>query len=146
MDVKKGDIAVYQKKKGQSYYTNRHSCFLLTYHIVLVTKFRNPVLQNNVKESVYSTIKDILKEKKCSLVQLNGESDHVHILFEAGPEISLMELVNVIKTKTARFARRDFPDDVKKYYWKPYFWTDSYFVTTVGSNTINVVTEYIKNQ
>ncbi len=137
---------MYQKKKGQSYYTNRHSCFLLTYHIVLVTKFRNPVLQNNVKESVYSTIRDILEEKKCSLVQLNGESDHVHILFEAGPEISLMELVNVMKTKTARFARRDFPDEVQKYYWKPYFWTDSYFITTIGSNTIDVVTEYIKNQ
>ena len=103
-------------------------------------------MQNNVKESVYSTIKDILEEKKCSLVQLNGESDHVHILFEAGPEISLMELVNVMKTKTARFARRDFPDEVQKYYWKPYFWTDSYFVTTIGSNTIDVVTEYIKNQ
>ena len=137
---------MYQKKKGQSYYTNRHSCFLLTYHLVLVTKFRNPVLQGNVRESVFSTIRDILTERDCNLIEMNGEADHIHVLFEAGPEVSLMELVNVIKTKTARFARRDFPDEVQKYYWKQYFWTDSYFVTTVGSNTIDVVTEYIRNQ
>ena len=137
---------MYQKKKGQSYYTNRHSCFLLTYHLVLVTKFRNPVLQGNVRESVFSTIRDILTERDCGIMEMNGEADHIHVLFEAGPEVSLMELVNVIKTKTARFARRDFPDEVQKYYWKQYFWTDSYFVMTVGSNTIDVVTEYIRNQ
>ena len=35
---------MYKKKSGQPYYTNRHSCFLLQYHMVLVTKYRKPVL------------------------------------------------------------------------------------------------------
>ena len=137
---------MYKKHVGQTYYTNRHSCFLLTYHMVLVTKYRNPVLQGNIKDNVYQTIRSIMEEKKCRILQLNGEPDHVHILFEAGPDIAPMELANVIKTKTARFARRDYPADVGKYYWKKYFWTDSYFVTTVGNNTVELVSEYIKNQ
>lgn len=137
---------MYQKKPGQSYYTNRHSCFLLQYHLVLVTKFRNPVLDGMVKGSVYETIRSIFDEKKLVILSINGEPDHVHILFGAGPDICPLELVNVVKTKTARFARRDYPNEVAKYYWKPYFWSDSYFITTVGENTVYIVKEYIDNQ
>ena len=140
------DTTVYKKKFDQSYYTNRHSCFLLTYHLVLVTKYRHPILVDGVKGTVYSTISDILKEKCLNLISMNGEADHVHVLFEAGPEICLLDLVNVIKTKTARFARRDNAEFLQKYYWKPYFWTDSYFVSTAGNTSKSVLQEYIKNQ
>ena len=51
---------MYKKKRGQDYYTNRHSCFLLQYHLVLVTKYRKPVLKGEVKELVYQIIRDIL--------------------------------------------------------------------------------------
>ena len=45
-----------KKKTGYEYYTNRHSCFLLQYHIVLVTKYRHPVLTGDVKTAVYERI------------------------------------------------------------------------------------------
>ena len=35
---------------------------------------------------------------------------------------------------------------LKKYYWKPLFWSDSYFVATVSENSLTMVKEYIKNQ
>ena len=35
---------------------------------------------------------------------------------------------------------------LKKYYWKPYFWSDSYFIATVSENTLDLVKNYIKNQ
>ena len=54
---------MYVKRKGQSYYTNRHSCYLLQYHMVLVTKYRHPVLTGGVKDVVYQTIRDIFREK-----------------------------------------------------------------------------------
>ena len=73
----KGEIEyMFEKKNGQTYYTNRHSCFLLQYHMVLVTKYRHPVLTGGVKEIVYSTIRDIFMEK------------------------GLVSLVNIVKTKT----------------------------------------------
>ena len=136
----------YKRKKDKLYYTNRHSCFLLQYHMVLVTKYRKPVLQGKVKESVYNIIKDLCDERGYRILEINGEPDHVHLLFETGPDMSPMEFANVVKTKTARFTRRDYPKEVGKYYWKPYFWTDSYFVTTVGTNSRAVVQDYIKNQ
>ena len=137
---------MYKRKKGQLYYTNRHSCFLLQYHMVLVTKYRRPVLTGKIKDHVYNTIRTIFEERGYNILEMNGEPDHIHILFEAGPDTAPMELANVVKTKTARFVRRDLPDEVNKTYWKQVFWTDSYFVTTVGTNSLAVAQDYIKNQ
>lgn len=137
---------VMHKRKGQNYYTSRHSCYLLAYHLVLVTKYRHLVLKDNVKNVVYDTIKTILEEKGINLIQINGEEDHIHVLFEAAINTDLLQLVNVIKTKTSRFARSRCSEELSKYYWKPYFWSDSYFITTTGMSELKVVSEYIENQ
>ena len=138
---------MYRRKKDQPYYTNRHSCFLLQYHMVLVTKYRKPVLQGEVRELVYQTIRDIFSEKGLNILEMNGGSDHVHILFEADPYTTPGELVNVVKTKTSRFARKKFGDtELRKYYWKPLFWSSSYFVATVSENSLKAVQSYIQNQ
>lgn len=138
---------MYKKKLGQTYYTNRHSCFLLQYHIVLVTKYRRPVLTGAVKELVYQVIQDIFDEKDLVILEMNGEADHIHILFEADPFTAPGTLVNVIKTKTSRYTRKQYGDTIlKEYYWKPLFWSDSYFATTVSENSLQMVQEYIKNQ
>ena len=135
-----------KKIKGQPYYTNRHSCFLLQYHIVLVTKYRHPILEGKIKESVYTTIQNICDEKGYNILEMNGEPDHVHILLETGTDMKPQEFINIIKTKTARFTRRDYGELLKKWYWKSLFWSDSYFISTVGVNTLDVVKQYIQNQ
>jgi putative transposase len=138
---------MYKRKSNQPYYTNRHSCFLLQYHMVLVTKYRKPVLTGEVKELVYRTIRDIFTERGLNILEMNGAEDHVHILFEADPYTTPGELVNVVKTKTSRFARKEYGETVlKKYYWKPLFWSDSYFITSVSENILANVQKYIQNQ
>ena len=128
---------MYKKRSGQTYYTNRHSCFLLQYHIVLVTKYRRPVLTGPVKDLVYQVIQDIFDEKKLVILEMNGEADHIHILFEADP----------FTAPGSRYARKEYGETLlKEYYWKPLFWSDSYFVTTVSENSLQMVQEYIKNQ
>ena len=60
---------------------------------------------------------------------------------------TLQELVNVIKTKTSRFARKQNGDTLlKPYNWKPLFWSDSYFVTSVSENSLTHIKTYIQNQ
>ena len=136
-----------QAQENQPYYTNRHSCFLLQYHLVLVTKYRKPVLFGPIKDLVYQTIQTICDEKGLVILEMNGEADHVHILFEADPFTCVGELVNVIKTKTSRFARKQYGDTLlKPYYWKPLFWSDSYFVTSVSENSLTNIKTYIQNQ
>ena len=79
------------------------------------------------------------------ILEMNKEADHIHILFEADPFTAPGTLVNVIKIKTSRYARKQYGDTLlKKYYWKPLFWSDSYFAITVSENNLQLVQEYIK--
>ena len=138
---------MYKRKTGQPYYTNRHSCFLLQYHMVLVTKYRHPVLTGEVKDAVYEKIRSIFQERKLEILEFNGKADHIHILFEADPLTAPGELVNVVKTQTSRAVRKLYGETLlKKWYWKPYFWSDSYFITTVSENSLQNVQIYIQSQ
>ena len=101
---------MYKRKAGQSYYTNRHSCFLLQYHMVLVTKYRHPVLTGKIRDTVYEKIQSIFKDRGLEILEFNGEADHIHILFEADPLTAPGELVNVVKTQTSRTARKLYGD------------------------------------
>ena len=137
---------MFKKVKDKPYYTNNHSCFLLTVNMVLVTKYRKPVLQGKVRDYVFALIKETMESENVIIREMNGEADHIHILFDYAPDIRLSELINKIKSRTARLVRRDYPVEVGEYYWKPLFWTNSYFLGSVGSNTTEIVKEYIQNQ
>ena len=97
--------------------------------------------------AIIQTIRNTFDEKGLVILEMNGEADHVHVLYESDPFTSPGELVNIVKTKTSRFARKQYGDTIlKKYYWKPLFWSDSYFVTTVSENSLSLVQAYIQNQ
>ena len=69
------------------------------------------------------------------------------LLLEADTMTSPAELANVLKTQTARRARKLYGDTtLKKYYWKPCFWSDSYFITTTGGANIETLERYIQDQ
>ena len=137
---------MFKKVKDKPYYTNNHSCFLLTVRMVLVTKYRKPVLQVKIRDYVYALIKETMESENIIIREMNGEAEHIHILFDYVPDVRLSELINKIKSRTARLVRRDYPVEVGKYYWKPLFWTNSYFLGSIGSNTTEIVKEYIQNQ
>ena len=137
---------MFKKVKDKPYYTNNHSCFLLTVHMVLVTKYRKPVLQGKVRDYVYALIKETMESENIIIREINGEADHIHILFDYAPDVRLSELINKIKSRTARLVRRDYPGKVGKYYEKIEFWTNSYYLGSIGSNTTEIVKEYIRNQ
>ena len=76
-------------KKNNQYYTNRHSCFLLQYHLVLVTKYRKKVFNNDMETYLTSFIESMMKKNDCNLMEINYHKDHVHILFEAPVTLNL---------------------------------------------------------
>ena len=130
------------------YRANRHSCYLLEYHLVVVTKYRHPILgDKEIEERLLELSHNILeKDWKCMVSAINTDKDHIHIMFEAPPQVQLSKLVNNYKTVTSRLLRKEFAEKLSKYDWKPYFWSDSYFVCTVSDRSHDMILEYIKNQ
>lgn len=129
------------------YRTNRHSCYLLEYHLVVVTKYRHPVLTGKLKDRLLELSFNVIEDYwKCRILEISTDKDHIHILFESKPQVQLSKLVNNYKTVTSRILRKEFADELSPYYWKPYFWSDSYFIGCVSDRTREAVRFYIQNQ
>lgn len=79
-------------------------------------------------------------------IEVGTDGDHVHYLVQSTPKHSPSELVRLIKSITAKRIFAEHPD-VKKKLWGGEFWSDDYFVSTVGKFTSEkVIKEYVKNQ
>lgn len=126
---------------------NLHAVFDLEYHLVIMTKYRHPVLTDKVKESLSKHTYRLFETNfDCKVLKVNMDNDHIHILFSAKPQVQLSKLVNSYKTATSRLLRKEFAEFLKPYYWKPYFWSRSYFICTVSERSHDAVTAYIENQ
>ena len=133
-------------KKINDYYVNQHSCFLLQYHLVLVTKFRHPVVDGELKTALIEYTNSYFKERNCNILAINSDKDHLHIVFETYPNFNLANFINAYKSASSRRMRTDYKDYLAPYYWKPYFWSMSYFVGTVSEKSTKLVQEYVENQ
>lgn len=126
---------------------NLHAVFDLEYHLVIVTKYRHPVLTDEVKESLLRHTYRLFENNfDCKVLEVNTDKDHIHILFSAKPQAQLSKLVNSYKTATSRLLRKEFSDFLAPYYSKPYFWSRSYFICTDSERSHDTVTTYIENQ
>lgn len=136
-----------KKDKNLNYYTNRHAVYLLQYHLVVVTKYRHKVINNELKERLieisYSIIENDWESK---IVSINTEEDHIHILFETSPQTQLSKLINNYKTVTSRLIRKEFSKQLESYYLKPYFWSDTYFISSVSNTSETMIKTYIDKQ
>ena len=128
------------------YKTNRHSCYSLKYHLVVVTKYRHKCINKEVMNRLIEISNNIFDKWNCSILEINGEADHLHILFEAPPQVQLSKLINNFKTVSSRLIRKDFAEYLSKFYWKPYFWSESYLILSTGGATIDIIEQYIQNQ
>lgn len=125
---------------------NRHSVYNLKFHLVVVTKYRNKCITPEMLEDLMTISKDFLEKKGGSLIEMNGESDHIHILFEIPPQVELASMVCSLKTVTSRLIRKKYSEYLKKFYWEPVFWSRSYCILSTGGATIDTIRKYIENQ
>ncbi len=132
--------------RSDGYYVNRHSCFLLQYHLVLVTKYRHPVITGDIQKRLIDYTQQYFKDRDCVIQAMECMPDHIHILFDAPPQINLADFVNAYKSASSRRIRSEFPEKLRPYYWEPFFWSLSYFLGTVSERTTEAVKKYIRNQ
>lgn len=129
------------------YHKNRHAVYLLQYHLVVVTKYRHPVIDGNIKDRLISLSHEIIEEHwKGEIIEINTDHDHIHILFEISPQTQLSKLINNYKTVTSRLIRKEFSEELRPYYEKPYFWSDTYFISSVSDTSRKTIEQYIQAQ
>ena len=123
-----------------------HNVSILMYHFVFVAKYRRLVIDDKVDRVLREVCIELSKRYEIRFLEIGTERDHVHFLIQSVPTYSPMRIVTKVKSITAREIFSEVPT-VKKQLWGGEFWTDGYFVSTVGEHANeDVIREYIKNQ
>lgn len=125
--------------------TGRHCVFNMHVHLVFVTKYRKKAFRKKHLDAMSVIFHDVCKDFESSLIEFDGEEDHVHLLIHYPPKVSISKLVNSLKGLSSRCLRRDFTD-IQKHYWKGVLWSPSYFAGSCGGAPIEIVKQYIEGQ
>lgn len=128
------------------YRKGRHSVYKLTYHAVFVVKYRRKVITPEIMNFIRELAKRLIEGYGGYMLELNGEQDHIHILFELPPHVILSRIICNLKTKTSKEIRSRFLGHVNQYLWGGKFWSESYFVTTTEGANIETLEQYIQGQ
>lgn len=119
---------------------------MLLYHLVCPAKYRATVFSKEVDEEIKNICLEISKRYSIYFLEIGTDEDHVHFLIQSVPMYSPTKIARIIKSITAReiFQRRP---EVKQELWGGEFWTDGYFISTVGKHTTETaIGKYVKNQ
>ncbi|MDJ0570229.1 MAG: IS200/IS605 family transposase [Pleurocapsa sp. MO_192.B19] len=132
-------------KKSSSIRTGRHCVFKLHVHLVFVTKYRKKVFTDEILKELEVIFKDVCKNFETELVEMNGETEHIHLLLNYPPKVSISKLVNSLKGVSSRLIRKQHPE-LKKSYWKGGLWSPSYFASSCGGAPLSIIKQYIQEQ
>lgn len=123
-----------------------HCVYNLTYHLVLVTKYRRRCITAPMLKRLQAICSDLASKWECELLEFNGEPDHIHLLLALNPKVQPSVFVNNLKTVTSRLIRKAFAAEIAQVYWKPVFWSRSYCLLTCGGAPLSMIKQYIQQQ
>lgn len=128
------------------YRKSSHAVYLLTYHMIFVTKYRKPVITEEVSDFMKPLASYLCSGLGGELVSAETDRDHIHLLVALPPDVAPVTAVRSLKTQLSRQVRAEFSEKVAKTLWGSSFWSDSYFLATTGSVSLETVKKYIEGQ
>ena len=121
-----------------------HSKWNSKYHIVFAPKYRRQVIYGKIKADIGKILRTLCEQKKVNIIEAEACPDHIHMLVEIPPNISVAQFMGYLKGKSALMIF-DRHANLKYKYGNRHFWCRGYYVDTVGKNK-KAIEEYIKNQ
>ena len=112
----------------------------ILYQTVFCTKYRKPTISELHCAELYKYIWGVIKRKNCTLFRINGVEDHIHVVSDLHPTISLADFVKDIKVSSSLWMKECglFPDFEG--------WSDGYGAFTYSIRQRDVIINYVKRQ
>ena len=121
-----------------------HSKWNCKYHIVFAPKYRRVAMLGEKGRKIGAILRELCKWKGVNIVEAEICKEHVHMLLEIPPKMSVSSFVGYLKGKSSLMIYERW-GNLKFKYWNREFWCKGYYVDTVGKNT-TAIKEYIANQ
>ena len=117
-----------------------HSLSLVNVHLVFGIKRQAPLIKPDIRPELFSYMGGLLEISGCLPVAINGPGDHVHALFTLGKNISISEVVEILKRKSSKWIKSAHQD------YASFYWQRGYGVFSVSFPKLEHVKNYIINQ
>ena len=121
-----------------------HSKWNCKYHIVFAPKYRRQVVYGQLKADIGKILRTLCEQKKVNIIEAEACPDHIYMLVEIPPNISVAQFMGYLKGKSSLMIF-DRHANLKYKYGNRHFWCRGYYVDTVGKNK-KAIEEYIRNQ
>ena len=121
-----------------------HSKWRCQYHIVFAPKYRRQEVYGKIKSDIGNILRLLCDQKGVTIIEAQACPDHIHMLVEIPPKMSVSQFVGYLKGKSSLMIF-DRHANLKYKYGNRHFWCRGYYVDTVGKNA-KKIEEYIRNQ
>ncbi len=125
---------------------NTHHVYRLMYHFVWIPKYRHKVFNEPYRDVLKGIIEKIGYDYNIDIVELEIPEDHLHMVVRGVPRMSPSDVMQIIKSISAREFFRRYPEIKTRYFWGGKLWTQSYFVETIGNANEEVIRDYVRGQ
>ncbi len=109
-------------------------------HIVFSTKYRQPLIRAPYEEELHAYLGGICNNLDCQPIKIGGYTDHVHILCLLSKKITLIKLLEELKSHSSKWMK------TKDQSLNNFYWQDGYGAFSINSSEVETVTTYIANQ
>lgn len=125
-----------------------HSKYSLKVHLIFVTKYRKKIFKSDKRvKDVKQFLYDATKKYGYEIIQMETDKDHVHILLEYSPKVSVSDIVKQLKQYSTYQMWGYHEEYLTKQYWKhKILWSDGYFSCSIGQVSQEIIEKYIQNQ
>ena len=124
----------------------RYVVYNLHVHLVFVAKYRGKVFTKEILDDMRGIFESVCTDFEAQLVEFEGEDDHVHLLVNYPPKVSISKLVNSLKGVSSRMIRQKNYPSIKQKLWGGALWSPSYFAGSCGGAPIEIIRQYIEQQ
>lgn len=128
------------------YETKSHCKYLIALHLILVVKYRKQLLSGIIGEFIKREVVELSLISDFAVEELEVDKDHIHILLRISPRYAVGQHVRRIKQQLNKAIWLNFPN-LKQQFWRENtFWSDGYFVCSVGNASADTIRKYIQDQ
>ena len=115
-------------------------------HLVFVTKYRRRVFTKQILDELKEIFASVCGNFEAKLIECKGEGEHVRLLVEYHPKISVSRLVNSLKGVSSRLIRKKRYEGIENALWGGSLWSPSYFAGSCGGAPLARIRQYIEEQ
>ncbi len=115
-------------------------------HLVFITKYRRHVFTKSILGELRTIFHSVCRDFSATLVEFEGEKDHVHLLVNYPPKVSVSKLVNSLKGVSSRLVRKSDHPSIRSALWGDSLWSPSYFAGACGGAPLEIIRHYIEQQ